>query len=66
MTLFSNKLEIEIKGQGSDTNGRFLLLKYTIQGTKIILYNVYAPNNYKEHADFLYDIKNVMSGHRRI
>ena len=67
MILFSNKLEIEIKGQVTDTNGRFLLLKCIIQGTKIILCNVYAPNNDKEHADFLYDIKKiVMSGHRRI
>ena len=59
--LFSNKLEIVIKGQVTDTNGRFLLLKCIIQGTKIILCNVYVPNNDKEHADFLYDIKEKLS-----
>ena len=57
MIFFSNTLEIEIKEQIRDTNGRFLLLKCIIQGTKIILFNVYAPNNEKDHKNFLYEIK---------
>ena len=57
MIFFSNKLEIEIKEQIRDTNGRFLLLKCIIQGAKIIIFNVYAPNNEKDHKDFLYEIK---------
>ena len=32
-----------------------------MQGTKIILYNVYAPNNEKTHADFLLFIKEKLS-----
>ena len=31
----------------------FLLLKCIIQGTKISIYNVYVPNNEKDHAAFL-------------
>ena len=57
MIFFSNKLEIEVTEKISDTEGRFLLLKCIIQGTKILLYNVYAPNNYKDHAAFLLFLK---------
>ena len=61
MIFFSNNLEIEIKEQVTDDSGRFLLLKCIVQGTKIILYNVYAPNNEKTHADFLLFIKEKLS-----
>ena len=57
MIFFSNKLEIEVTEKITDTEGRFLLLKCTIQGTKILIYNVYAPNNEKDHVAFLLLIK---------
>merc|ERR1711862_932670 len=41
----------------TDTEGRFILLKCIIQGTKILIYNVYAPNNEKDHVAFLLFLK---------
>ena len=60
MTFFSNKLEIEVTGKITDSEGRFLLLKCIIQGTKFIIYNVYAPNNEKDHEAFLLDLKSKL------
>ena len=57
MIFFSNTLEIEVTEKITDTEGRFLLLKCIIQGTKILLYNVYAPNNEKDHVSFLLFLK---------
>ena len=41
----------------TDTEGRFILLKCIIQGTKMLIYNVYAPNNEKDHVAFLLFLK---------
>ena len=60
MTFFSNKLEIEVTGKITDSEGRFILLKCIIQGTKFIIYNVYAPNNEKDHEAFLLDLKSKL------
>ena len=60
MTFFSNKLEIEVTGKITDSEGRFILLKCIIQGTKFIIYNVYAPNNEKDHESFLLDLKSKL------
>ena len=53
MIMISKKLEIDVNQQINDSDGRFLMLKCTIQGTKIIIYNVYAPNNKTEHLTFM-------------
>ena len=68
MIFFSNKLEIEVTEKITDTEGRFLLLKCIIQGTKIIIYNVYAPNNEKDHVAFLLFLKEKLDifGHKRV
>ena len=55
--IFLNKLEIEVIEKITDTEGRFILLKCNIQGTKIMIYNVYAPNNEKDHVAFLLFLK---------
>jgi exonuclease III len=66
--IFSNKLKIEVTEKITDTEGRFLLLKCIIQGTKIIIYNVYAPNNEKDHVAFLLFLKEKLDifGHKRV
>ena len=60
MIFFSNKLDIEVTEKIIDSDGRFILLKCIVQGTKILLYNVYAPNNEKEHVTFLLSLKDKL------
>ena len=60
MVFFSKKLDIEVTEKIIDSDGRFILLKCIVQGTKILLYNVYAPNNEKEHVTFLLSLKDKL------
>ena len=57
MIFFSNKLVIEVTEKLTYSEGRFLLLKCIIQGTKILIYNVYVPNNEKDCVAFLFFLK---------
>ena len=60
MVFFSKKLDIEVTEKIIDSDGRFILLKCIVQGTKILLYNVYAPNNEKDHVTFLFSLKDKL------
>ena len=44
MTLINNNFEQNIEQVKADENGNYLLINITIQGRKIILANVYGPN----------------------
>ena len=61
MIMISKKLDIDVTEQIKDSDGRFLMLKCIIQGTKIVIYNVYAPNNKNEHLTFMNDIKTQLN-----
>ena len=56
MIVIAEKIEHEIHKNERDTNGRYILVLCTLQGYKIVLLNVYAPNKEKENASFLRDI----------
>jgi len=60
MIMISKSLEIEVKEQIKDTDGRFLLLKCKVQGVNFLIYNVYAPNNKKDHLVFLETVKKLL------
>ena len=57
MIFFSNKLNIEVTEKIIDSDGWFILLKCIVQGRKILLYNVYTPNNKKYHITYLLSLK---------
>ena len=42
--LIKNKLAINVHNVIKDVNGRFILLYATIQGAKLLIANLYAPN----------------------
>ena len=44
MTLINNNFEQKIEQVKADKNGNYLLINITIQDRKIILANVYGPN----------------------
>ena len=57
MILFSKSLDMEIIESTTDEDGRYIIIKCIIQGTKFLIYNIYAPNNKTEHKIFLSNLK---------
>ena len=53
MIILSEKLDVQTTRKITDKEGRFIILTCTIQGTKFLIYNVYAPNDKKDHEAFL-------------
>ena len=53
MIMFKDTLEYEVIDTKSDVMGRYVMVKCIVQGQKMFLVNVYAPNREKEHSDFL-------------
>ena len=47
MVLFNNNFEYEVGRVIRDTDGNYIILEVTIQGKKIILVNIYGPNDDK-------------------
>ena len=52
MIMFKDTLEYEVIDTKSDVMGRYVMVKCIVQGQKMFLVNVYAPNREKEHGDF--------------
>lgn len=50
--LIRNGLNFEIEKEVSDNNGRFILLKATLEGEKVFIVNVYAPNDEVKAVDY--------------
>ena len=44
MTLINNNFEQKVEKVKTDKNGNYLLIDITVQGRKLILVNVYGPN----------------------
>ena len=57
MIIFAKELEIEIVRSSLDKDGRYIILECLIQGTRFLIWNVYAPNNKVEHRTFLSKLK---------
>ena len=58
MILISSNLESKIIDVKCDEDGRYILVKCELQGSKFFLVNAYAPNIEKDHAIFLQKLFN--------
>ena len=45
MILFKPRLDVNIEKIASDDRGRYILAEIVIDNTKVVLVNVYAPND---------------------
>lgn len=61
--LLPRTLEVTVADQIIDPNGRYLLLDCTIEGTRFVLVNVYAPtkNVVNQQCVFLNDIREMLA-----
>ena len=60
LILFNNELHFEIKSEYIDTEGRYILVKATIQDTPFLLVNLYAPTKSREQCKFFDDVKSAL------
>ena len=56
MILFKPRLDIDLEKITADNFGRCILAETIIDGTKIALVNIYAPNNATQQVVFLRDV----------
>ena len=52
MILIKDDVEFEYKSSVLDTNGRYILIDATVQGSDFLLVNIYAPNKVQEQCEF--------------
>ena len=52
MILIKDDLEFEYKSSVLDTNGRYILIDATVEGSDFLLVNIYAPNKVQEQYEF--------------
>ena len=52
MILIKDDVEFEYKSSVFDTNGRYILIDATVQGSDFLLVNIYAPNKVQEQCEF--------------
>ena len=58
MILFKPRLDVSIKKITSDDHGRYILAEIVIDNTKVVLVNVYAPNDANQQVVFLRGLSN--------
>ena len=58
---FKGTLDLSVVDHKADPNGRFQFVKCIMQGHKMFLINVYAPNNENEHESFLKELNAAIS-----
>ena len=56
MILFKPRLDVGFEKITTDSYGRFIIAEAIIDGTKIVLVNIYAPNDAKQQVVFLRDL----------
>ena len=61
MILFKACVDVVIHEKREDPCGRYIFLKCTINGKKMFLINVYAPNTETEHFSFMENFFNTAS-----
>ena len=49
---WSYYLEFDLKSSALDTDGRYILIIATVQGSDYLLANIYAPNKVQEQCEF--------------
>ena len=58
MILFKPRLDVNIEKIASDDHGRYILAEIVIDNTKVVLVNVYAPNDSNQQVVFLKGLSN--------
>ena len=58
--LFKRALPVKIQHYECDTNGRWIFLTILVNGVKLNLMNIYAPNDKEEQKEFFTEIKNLL------
>ena len=58
MILFKPRLDVNIEKIASDDHGRYILAEIVIDNTKVVLVNVYAPNDPHQQVVFLRGLSN--------
>lgn len=56
MILFKPHLDVNLERITADNYGRCILAEIIIDGTKIVLVNIFAPNNATQQVVFLRDL----------
>ena len=56
MILFKPRLDVDFEKINADNFGRCILAETIIDGTKMVLVNIYAPNDATQQAVFLRDV----------
>jgi exonuclease III len=60
MILISGDLEFELMNIYTDTNGRYIFLEAMVQGCRLLLVNIYAPNTRNQQENFFSLLSNKM------
>ena len=60
MILIKDDLEFEYKSSVLDTNGRYILIDATVQGSDFLLVNIYAPNKVQEQCEFFSGLEKMV------
>ena len=56
MILFKPRLDVDFQKINADNSGRCILAETIIDGTKVVLVNIYAPNDTAQQVVFLRDV----------
>ena len=56
MILFKPRLDVDFQKINADNSGRCILAETIIDGTKVVLVNIYAPNDTTQQVVFLGDV----------
>ena len=58
MILFKPRLDVNIEKTTLDDHGRYIVAEIVIDNTKVVLVNVYAPNDTNQQVVFLRGLSN--------
>lgn len=56
MILFKPRLDVDFQKINADNSGRCILAETIIDGTKVVLVNIYAPDDTTQQVVFLRDV----------
>ena len=60
MILIKDDLEFEFKSSVLDTKGRYILIDAIVQGSDLLLVNIYAPNKVQEQCEFFSGLEKMV------
>ena len=61
MILVNPNLDLKVENCTSDKSGRFIILDLIVDESRIILVNIYAPNDTNQQVAFFKDLQNRLA-----